>query len=43
MSFTIEEIDELFIGHDIKNFKKKLIEELKDFLSTKDYEKTLLF
>lgn len=43
ISFTNEEINELFVGHNIENFKDKLIEELKTFLALQDDEKSLLF
>ena len=43
ISFTDEEINELFVGHNIENFKDKLIEELKTFLALQDDEKSLLF
>ena len=43
ISFSNGEIIELFLEHDINKFKKKLIEELKYFLSSNDDEKSLLF
>lgn len=43
MIFTDEEIKELFIEHNVTNFKSKLIEELKPFLNVHNDDKSLLF